>query len=194
MSKFESLNIVLEGLSEADQQKVSQHNQRVAKLIESIRSAEDMANSLVDKTDCAFADLEAQAVKLRSRIHNLHQQAVSLAEERGTLLAGFEKGFHKLCDDAQQNLQKVTAKTGTALKKAGFAPEDQPLFPNNPEAEQVKFDQMVKKSAEVREAQTNWEQCQHLTSVWIRKRQDAGKVVAEMKLELASITRRFVRV
>ncbi len=103
--KFSSVLIELQGLPESDQQKCREHNEVVLRLGTEIENADKAAGELCGHSQRSFQDLEVEAQKLRSRIHNLHQRMVALAEARTEILVSFQAGLHCAVEIATKAFQ-----------------------------------------------------------------------------------------
>lgn len=175
--------------SESVQNQLQEFRRRLAELDSEIRSAWQELDEICGDTESSLADLRKRHHKSQERLHSLFQQLQSAAQDRQKLLTACRPEVEATLTQAGAELDKLRAAVGKALRKAGQAPEDNPVAAVNPQQAEAMFQRLVESSQPVRAAREAADQASVDLQTWQRLQQESGAVIQHQRDELRQLTR-----
>lgn len=175
--------------SEGVQKQLQEFQQRLAELDSKIRSAWQELDDICGDTESSLADLRKRHHKSQERLHSLFQQMQAAAQDRQELLKTCRPEVEAAMAEAGAELDKLRASVGKALRRAGQAPEDNPVAAVNPNQAEAMFQRLVESSQSVRAAREAADQASVDLQTWQQLQQESGAVIQHQRDELRQLTR-----
>ncbi|MFM8479493.1 MAG: hypothetical protein ACKOEO_27205 [Planctomycetaceae bacterium] len=175
------------GLTDATTKVIDGHNRQVDEVQHRVANGEQQLSDLSRQVSEPWPKLARRRDELRAEVFSARQEQLAAVLRADELLRGLTAEMQELRETHVKTQVKVVARVEKDLRKAGLAPEQNPVWAVNPDTAVARFNHSVALSEDVRKAQGDVDQCEQDLQTVDRLRREAGQQSAAMGEQLRKL-------